>query len=873
MKFFESKGHRIVGSSSIVPQNDPTLLFTNAGMCQFKDVFLGADKREYTRATTAQKCLRISGKHNDLENVGVTARHHTFFEMLGNFSFGDYFKPDAIRFAWEFITEVLKLDKSRLWATVFEKDDEAAALWPELTGISPSRVVRLGEKDNFWAMGETGPCGPCSEIHYYLGENPEKQTEADLKRDDGSFLEIWNLVFMQFNRSTDGSMTPLPKPSVDTGMGLERIASIMQGVRSNYDTDLLRGIITRCEELSGYRYDGSDYEPRDLKSDLAYARDVAMRVIADHSRAIVFLIAEGVQPSSDGRGYVLRRLIRRAVRHGRVLDFKEPFLAETTKTFVKMLGGHYSELVQQQDLIARVVQAEEKKFHETLDAGLAVLQREVEKLQPGQLFPGKAAFLLHDTYGFPLDLTEDALKAYSRQVDREGFEKAMEEQRARSREDRRAQDISFQAISVEAPPTEFLGYESEEAESVLRQVVLPEGMNKASAGDPVSMIFDRTPFYAESGGQVGDTGTVTVDGAEIRITDTQKLQERYFLHIGEVRRGEVSPDLAGKQAKLKVDHERRRRIRAHHSATHLVHAALRRILGQHVKQAGSRVDERSLRFDYAHFEPVNGDQLRQVQELVNDQIQTNAPVEVRTMSLEEARQAGALAFFGEKYGKDVRVVKMGDFSKELCGGTHVSRTGDIGSLIISSDSGISAGVRRIECLAGAAAIERVLEERRALAALGEVLKSEPAQMPDRVEKLVSRTRDLEKELESLKAKLASAAGDKLLEQARLSAAGVKVVAAEVDAADTATLRSMVDRLRLKLGSGVVALASRQGDSAVLVAGVTPDLTASVHAGNLIKEASKAAGGKGGGRADFAQAGGVPAAKIEQALGKILELVG
>ncbi|MGI6524652.1 MAG: alanine--tRNA ligase [Bdellovibrionota bacterium] len=872
LKFFESKGHRIVASSSLVPHNDPTLLFSNAGMNQFKDLFLGAEKRDYTRATTAQKCLRISGKHNDLENVGVTARHHTFFEMLGNFSFGDYFKKEVIPFAWEFITEVLKLDKERLWVTVFEQDDEAATLWHDLTGIQKERIVRLGEKDNFWAMGDTGPCGPCSEIHYYLGDNPQAQTEDDLKRDDGSFLEIWNLVFMQFNRSADGTMPPLPRPSVDTGMGLERVAAIMQGVKANYDCDLLRDIITRCEELSGYKYDGSSYLERDLKTDIPYARDVAMRVIADHSRAIAFLIADGVQPAADGRGYVLRRLIRRAVRHGRVLGFKEPFLIETTATVVKTMGGHFPELNEQRELIFRLVQAEERKFQETLESGLNLLQKEVEKLHEDELFSGKTAFLLHDTFGFPLDLTEDVLKAYSKRVDLPAFEKAMAEQKARSREDRKAQDIVFQTINVTAAPSQFCGYEVSESTSKITQVILNAGADLAKAGDRVSLLFDKTPFYAECGGQIGDSGTIVFGDTTLRVLDTQKVQEVHHLHICEVVSGEVSAKDVGSIASLKIDTERRARIAAHHSATHLLHAALRKVLGDHVKQSGSKVSEKTLRFDYSHFEQPTAAQLKEVQEIVNAQIRKNVTVSTDIMSLADAQKSGAIAFFGEKYGSEVRVVSMDGYSKELCGGTHVKQTGDIGLIIIASDGGISAGVRRIECLAGAAALEEVLSERSVRDALVEKLKTEPDQLVTKIDSILNQTKDLEREIELLKSKLAGSVVGDLESQVKSSASGVKVLTAIVEAPDVTTLRTMVDRLRLKIVSGVVALAAEQNGAAVLVVGVTPDLTERVSAGTLVKEAAKVSGGKGGGRADFAQAGGLAPDQIQKALDKVFHLI-
>ncbi|MBN8548534.1 MAG: alanine--tRNA ligase [Deltaproteobacteria bacterium] len=872
LEYFKSQGHTIVPSSSLVPENDPTLLFNNAGMNQFKDCFLGGEKRSYTRATTCQKCLRVSGKHNDFENVGVTARHHTFFEMLGNFSFGDYFKKDAIKFGWEFSTKVLGLPKSKLWVTVFEKDDEAAKLWAELTDIDPKRILRMGEADNFWAMGETGPCGPCSEIFYYVGDNDKNQSEQEFRTSDGLYLEFWNLVFMQFNRQKDGTLEPLPKPAVDTGMGLERITSILQNVGATYHTDLLRGIITRCEELSGFKYDGSSFAVRDLRTDKAYARDVAMRVIADHSRAMAFLIADGVHPASDGRGYVLRRIIRRAIRHGRALEFKEPFLIHTTAKVIEMMGDHYHELRERKDLIARVVDAEERKFHETLDAGLSVLQREVEKLKKGQLFPGEVAFLLHDTYGFPLDLTEDALKTYNLKVDTAAFNQAMDQQKTRSRDDRKSQGISFETTKIEGQKTKFLGYKELEAEAKLDYIVQNDAKASFKKGEQVTLLFDATPFYAESGGQVADTGEIRFPDSTLRVLDTQKVQDGYFLHACEVVAGEFSSKLKGAKAKLSVDAARRARIRANHSATHLLHSGLRKVLGTHVKQAGSRVDDHSLRFDFSHFEPVTPAQLSEIQSFVNEQIRLNHEVLTSEVPIDEARKKGAMALFGEKYGNIVRMVEIGPQSLELCGGTHVSRSGDIGFALIASEGGVSAGVRRIESWSGLAAYEQLMREREERKQIAEILKSDTSALPEKVEKLLSRMHQLERDLETAKSKLAAAASGDLANSVRTTGKGLKVITQTVDGADADTLRSMVDKLRVTLGSGVVALGSQSGDSAILVAGVTSDLTPGVHAGNLIKEAAKVSGGKGGGRPDFAQAGGVNPAQLSLALDKIYELV-
>jgi len=871
LNFFQSKGHTIVASSSLVPHNDPTLLFSNAGMNQFKDCFLGNEKRSYVRAATCQKCMRISGKHNDLENVGVSERHHTFFEMLGNFSFGDYFKEDAIKFAWEFVTEVLKIPKSLLWATVYEKDDESLKLWTDLTDIIPGRVLKMTAKDNFWEMGETGPCGPCSEIFVYCGDKPDKQNEAEFRNDDGTYREIWNLVFMQFDRQKDGSLVPLPKPSVDTGFGLERGASILQKTPGTYETDILRAIIAKVEKLSGFKYVSGSYGQGNLKSDIGLARNVAMRVIADHSRSIALLIADGVNPGSDGRGYVLRRLIRRAVRHAKSLEFKEPFLKHACEVVIEQMGEAYPELKERRSTILDVADAEERKFEETLDAGLNVLAREVEKLKPGQLFSGESAFLLHDTYGFPLDLTEDALKAWSTKVDTAAFERAMEEQRNRSREDRSSRAIAYTSVKIDAPKTEFLGYGAIEAEAKLAQVIAADG-GTIKKGGKVSLIFDATPFYAESGGQVGDTGTIRFKDVVLKVEDTQKLQEKFFVHECQVEQGELSPKMAGQVAKLSIDANRRTLIRANHSATHLVHSALREVLGDHVKQAGSRVDDSTLRFDYSHFAQVTDDQLAAIQTLVNEQIRGNYEVSIRQMAIDEAKKLGAMALFGEKYGDVVRVVEIGPKSLELCGGTHVGRSGDIGLMMVASETGVSSGVRRIECYSGAGAHSRLLIERSELEQIAQLLKGDSSALPDKVEKALARARSLEKELEKMKSKLASAASGDLIESARTSAKGIKVISQKVEGADADTLKSMVDGLRVRLGSGVVALGSNQGDKAVIVAGVTPDLVSSISAGNIVKEITKISGGRGGGRPDFAQAGGVDPEKLSSALERVFELV-
>jgi len=872
LDYFKSKGHTIVPSSSLIPQNDPTLLFSNAGMNQFKDCFLGAEKRPYVRAATCQKCLRISGKHNDLENIGITARHHTFFEMLGNFSFGDYFKADAIQFGWEFATKVMGFELDKLWVTIYEKDDEAAKLWSDLTNVKKERILRLGEKDNFWAMGETGPCGPCSEIHYYVGNTPEKQSEAEFRKDDGSYLEFWNLVFMQFDRGPGGKLTPLPKPAIDTGSGLERVTTIVQKVPSNYDTDLLREIISEVERVCGKKYAGRSYELRDIRTDKAYASDVAMRVIADHSRAVSFLIADGVTPGSDGRGYVLRRLIRRAVRHGKTLEFKEPFLARACDKVVGLMAEQYPELKERRDVISKLVEAEERKFYETLDGGLELLHNVREKLKAGDKFPGDKAFLLHDTFGFPLDLTDDVLKGYKISVDALGFERAMEEQKCRSREDRASKGHQFISVSVDSPKTEFLGYKTTHSESKVTQVLCENGKENFKKGEQVSLLFDSTPFYGESGGQVGDIGTIKVKDALLRVIDTQKVQHDYYLHLCEVLEGAVSPKLKGERAALAVDTERRSKIRANHSATHVVHAALRKFLGTHVKQAGSRVDEKTLRFDYSHFAPVSEAQLNEIQSWVNSEVRANYAVETRVLPIEEARKTGAMALFGEKYGDTVRVVEIGPNSLEFCGGTHVNRAGDIGFVLISSETGVSAGVRRIECFAGYGAHEALLRQRAEINQVADLLKGDSSGIAEKVERLLSRVKSMERELESSRSKLACSSSQDLMRSVKTGSQGVKVIAERVDGADANTLREMVDQLRLKLGSGIVALASQAGEGAIMVAGVTDDLTSRYNAGSLVREAAKISGGKGGGRADFAQAGGGDPSKLGAALERIVELI-
>ncbi len=867
LNYFKSKGHEVVASSSLVLANDPTLLFANAGMNQFKDLFLGAEKRAYTRATTSQKCLRISGKHNDLENVGVTARHHTFFEMLGNFSFGDYFKEDAITYAWEFVTKVLKLDTSKIWITIFETDDETADLWVKCANVPRSRIIRLGEKDNFWAMGDTGPCGPCTEMHYYIGNNPSEQSEEDFRKEDGRYVEFWNLVFMQYERSSDEKLTPLPKPCVDTGMGLERIAAIKGGFKANYDSTAFRDLISVAEMLSGHKYVGNSYEERDLKTDKAYARDVAMRVIADHSRASAFLVADGVAPGNEGRGYVLRRLIRRAARHARNLDLKEPFLFRVCDKVIALMGEHYPELRAQRDIILKLVEAEEKKFLETLGSGLDVLESTRQELKPGEMFPGDKAFLLHDTYGFPLDLTEDALKAYGTKVDIKRFEKEMNAQKERSRQDRADKGITFTAIKIDAPKSEFLGYSTLQAETRIAQVI-------SSEEEPgiVSVICEATPFYAESGGQVGDTGIIELDNSRLKVLDTQKVQQNYIIHRCQIEGGSISIKDKGRAARLTVDTIRRAKIRANHSATHIVHAALREVLGTHVKQAGSRVDDNSLRFDFSHFEPIKDDEILAIQNFINAEVRANHEIVTNVLPIEEAKKTGAVALFGEKYGETVRVVNIGPKSIEFCGGTHAARSGDIGYILVGQESGVSAGVRRIECFAGVSAHNHIQNDYLERIRIGEILKAEPRDLAEKIEKIQNRIKTLERELRESNAKVASAKSGSLIDTARMSPSGIKVITDMVDGADPQALRAMVDDLRNRLKSGVVALGSQTADAVIMVAGVTSDLTSKINAGNLIKEASKITGARGGGKADFAQAGGGDGSKLPDALERLYLLV-
>jgi alanyl-tRNA synthetase len=848
LDYFVSKGHEEVASSSLVPVNDPTLLFTNAGMVQFKDVFLGGESREIPRAATAQRCVRAGGKHNDLENVGYTARHHTFFEMLGNFSFGDYFKREAIQFAWEFVTGVLGLPPERLWCTVFTDDDEAASIWLDEIGIDKHRFTRLGESENFWSMGDTGPCGPCSEIFYDHGPDVQGGPPGSADADGDRFVEIWNLVFMQFDRNAAGELKPLPKPSVDTGMGLERLAAVMQGVHSNYDIDLFRELI----QSAAVATDTQDLESKSL------------RVIADHIRACSFLIADGVLPSNEGRGYVLRRIIRRAIRHGYKLGAQDPFFHKLVASVERAMGEAYPVLAKKRTHVERVLLQEEERFAETLTQGMRHLEDAITGLPAGSEIPGETVFRLYDTYGFPEDLTADIARERFLRVDRRGFEDAMSAQRERARKASRFDVARDGGPSLEQK-TEFLGYDTLAAESDVIALFDADGaaVESLEAGASGSVVLAATPFYAESGGQVGDTGTLSADGARFEVDDTQKLGNAHG-HIGRVVAGKLS---VGMTLRAEVDAERRAATVLNHSATHLLHAALRTVLGDHVQQKGSLVAPDRLRFDFAHYEAVTADELDRIESLVNAEIRANSAAETRVLSYDDAIAAGALAFFGDKYGDKVRVLGIGDFSTELCGGTHVSRAGDIGLFKIVSESGIAAGVRRIEAVTGQGALAYVKDNERTLGAAAGLLRGSRDELPARLSQLVERNRQLERELEALKTKLASGSSRDLLADVR-TVAGVKLLVARIDGADSKALRTSADQLKDKLGSGVVVLGGVEDDKVRLVAGVTKDLTERFRAGDIIKPIASKVGGSGGGRPDFAQAGGTLPDQLDAALGLV-----
>ncbi|HBB9852205.1 alanine--tRNA ligase [Escherichia coli] len=855
LDFFHSKGHQVVASSSLVPHNDPTLLFTNAGMNQFKDVFLGLDKRNYSRATTSQRCVRAGGKHNDLENVGYTARHHTFFEMLGNFSFGDYFKHDAIQFAWELLTSEkwFALPKERLWVTVYESDDEAYEIWEKEVGIPRERIIRIGDNkgapyasDNFWQMGDTGPCGPCTEIFYDHGDHIWGGPPGSPEEDGDRYIEIWNIVFMQFNRQADGTMEPLPKPSVDTGMGLERIAAVLQHVNSNYDIDLFRTLIQAVAKVTG-------------ATDLS---NKSLRVIADHIRSCAFLIADGVMPSNENRGYVLRRIIRRAVRHGNMLGAKETFFYKLVGPLIDVMGSAGEDLKRQQAQVEQVLKTEEEQFARTLERGLALLDEELAKLS-GDTLDGETAFRLYDTYGFPVDLTADVCRERNIKVDEAGFEAAMEEQRRRARE-ASGFGADYNAMIRVDSASEFKGYDHLELNGKVTALFVDgKAVDAINAGQEAVVVLDQTPFYAESGGQVGDKGELKGANFSFAVEDTQKYGQAIG-HIGKLAAGSLK---VGDAVQADVDEARRARIRLNHSATHLMHAALRQVLGTHVSQKGSLVNDKVLRFDFSHNEAMKPEEIRAVEDLVNTQIRRNLPIETSIMDLEAAKAKGAMALFGEKYDERVRVLSMGDFSTELCGGTHASRTGDIGLFRIISESGTAAGVRRIEAVTGEGAIATVHADSDRLSEVAHLLKGDSNNLADKVRSVLERTRQLEKELQQLKEQAAAQESANLSSKA-IDVNGVKLLVSELSGVEPKMLRTMVDDLKNQLGSTIIVLATVVEGKVSLIAGVSKDVTDRVKAGELIGMVAQQVGGKGGGRPDMAQAGGTDAAALPAALASV-----
>jgi alanyl-tRNA synthetase len=850
LEFFRKNGHTVLPSSSLVPGNDSTLLFTNAGMVQFKDVFLGKEVRGYSRAATAQRCVRAGGKHNDLENVGYTARHHTFFEMLGNFSFGDYFKREAIHFAWNFVTGTLGIPKDRLWVTVYEEDDEAERVWTEEIGIDPTRCTRMGEKSNFWSMGETGPCGPCSEIFYDHGAEIAGGPPGTPDEDGDRYVEIWNLVFMQYDRSSDGVLVPLPKPSVDTGMGLERVAAVMQGVHSNYDIDLFKALIRAAAEITG---------TDDLESS-------SLRVIADHIRACTFLIIDGVVPSNEGRGYVLRRIIRRAIRHGYKLGQTRPFFHKLVASLVREMGAYYAELVNGEERATQILAQEEERFAETLTTGMALLDAEAAKLT-STVIPGETVFRLYDTYGFPLDLTADVARERGLTIDQAGFDAAMEAQRGRARAASKFGAELRDSVKLSGK-TDFLGYDRLTDRGAVTSLIFDGALVDAlRPGQEGRVVLDHTPFYAESGGQIGDTGVLVNGAARFTVRDTQKIGAS-FVHAGVLDDGELR---VGDVVEARVNGERRTAIALNHSATHLLHAALRKVLGLHVEQKGSLVAADRLRFDFSHTQALSAEELRRVEELVNTAIRGNAPVETRVMALDDAVAAGAMSLFGEKYESDVRVLSIGDFSMELCGGTHVERAGDIGLFKILSESGVAAGVRRVEAVTGKTAYDWVVHTDQVLRDIAALLRGSREDVDEKVRELVERSRKLEKEVQQLKSKLASGQGGDLAAQAK-DVGGIQVLAAQIEGADAKSLRDAVDKLKMKLGSSVIVLATVQDGKVVLVAGVSADLLNRMKAGEIAGAVAALVGGKGGGRADFAQAGGTQPENLGKALEGVESLI-
>jgi alanyl-tRNA synthetase len=850
LDFFEKKGHEIVSSSPLVPANDPTLLFTNAGMVQFKELFLGQEVRKYSKAVTSQRCVRAGGKHNDLENVGYTARHHTFFEMLGNFSFGDYFKREAIQYAWDFLTVTLALPPEKLWITVFDEDDEAADIWIKEIGVDPARLSRIGAKDNFWSMGDTGPCGPCSEIFYDHGEEVAGGPPGTPEEDGDRYIEIWNLVFMQFDRAVDGTLTPLPKPSVDTGMGLERLAAVLQDVHNNYDIDLFQHLIKSIQALSGTE------DPT----------NTSLRVIADHIRSCAFMITDGVQPSNEGRGYVLRRIIRRAIRHGHKLGMTEDFFYKLVAPLVAVMGEAFPELAKAQPIVERALKQEEARFADTLDNGLKILENAIDHLSDKEI-PGEIVFQLYDTYGFPIDLTADIARERELTLDIAGFERAMEAQRTRARSASQFAGALSEQVTIDGI-TQFSGYEKTLDEATITSILIDgEHVEQLHAGQQGIIVLDNSPFYAEAGGQAGDSGQISTDKANFEVTDTRK-QGKAFTHIGVCENGSFK---VGDKVTAHIDEQSRMATALNHSATHLLHAALQLVLGEHVAQKGSLVNSQRLRFDFSHFEPVSQAQLHDIERLVNQQIRLNHAIETNIMSLDDAKQTGAMALFGEKYEEDVRVLKMGDFSTELCGGTHALRTGDIGLIKITSEAGTASGVRRIEAVTGERALDYIDMSESRLQEISALVKATNDNVTEKTSQLVQRSRQLEKELDALKSKLASSAGSDLASTAQ-DISGIKVLAAKLDGADTKSLRDTVDQLKNKLGTAAVILASVEDDKITLIAGVSKDITNKIRAGDLVGHVATQVGGKGGGRPDMAQGGGNQPENLSAALDSVVSWI-
>jgi len=859
LAYFKAKGHEVVESSSLVPHGDPTLMFTNAGMVPFKHVFLGNETRAYVRATSSQKCVRAGGKHNDLENVGHTARHHTFFEMLGNFSFGDYFKRDAIAFAWEFLTEELKLDKDRLFVTVFDDDDEAYDLWTKGIGVADDKIARIGAKDNFWSMGDTGPCGPCSEIFYDHGADVWGGPPGTPEEDGDRYVEIWNLVFMQYDRDEKGTLNPLPKPSVDTGMGLERVAAVLQGTHDNYNIDLFQNLIKAGCQVMG------------IEQGQSAESDVSLRVLADHLRSVSFLLADGVLPSNEGRGFVLRRILRRACRHGRLLGMNEAFLYKLVPALVAEMGEHFAELKEAQSNIEQVIRIEEERFIQTLDKGLKLVEQAVKEAGEGGTIPGKTLFTLYDTFGFPTDLTADILKGQTITLDMDGFDVCMQEQRERARaawggSGEAALPKAVFEIREQHGGTDFLGYTTLTAEGAISGMIQgEETVQRIQEGDEAWLIANQTPFYAESGGQAGDLGLIRSQDAEFIVSDTKKVLSDLFVHIGKVSKGSFS---VGSTAIFEVQSERRLATASNHTATHLMHAVLRDVLGEHVKQAGSLVNDERLRFDFSHHQPVSEDAKKAIEARVNKAIWENNRIETKLMTQDEAVASGAMALFGEKYGDEVRVVSAG-LSTELCGGTHVKRTGDIGVFRILSETGIAAGVRRIEALTGKAAYQSFVDDANCLTSVANQVKVRAHEAVDAVVLLQSKLKEAEKELQSLKSKASTGILDDLIGTA-LDVNGIKLLTAEVN--DVADMRDFMDKAKGKLKSGVIVFGQINGKKVQLVAGVTKDLVATYHAGNIVRDVAQICGGKGGGKPDLAMAGGTEPAKLKEALAAVKGLL-